>query len=178
MEEKNIKYVVQPITEEEIEAQADFGTFKITRTKSAIAYTNYAGYTVITKPYTTTPEGKAGELSLYSWLNYCIEAKGQLSADPEAFSSVPDVTNEDWLESIKIITEANITKPCVVFTDLDYAMQEAVKHIDWLNEMSGTLLDAMSKTPPEEDEKANAEAFGEAVDTENFSNVTENGREQ
>ena len=57
-------YVVVPVSAKDIEKQADFGTFKITRSRDSIIYTNYVGYSVITKPYTTTPEGKATELSL------------------------------------------------------------------------------------------------------------------
>ena len=59
-------YVVVPIAMSDIEKQEDFGTFTITRTKYCIAYTNPVGYTVITKPYTTTPEAKGTNLSLYT----------------------------------------------------------------------------------------------------------------
>ena len=68
-------YVVKPIAVKDIETQADFGTFNITRTRACIGYTNYVGYSVITKPYTTTPEGQATKLSLYEWLNYALEMK-------------------------------------------------------------------------------------------------------
>lgn len=162
----NAGYVVKPIAAKDIEKQADFGTFKITRTRGSIAYTNYAGYAVITKPYTTTPEGKSTGLSLYAWLNYVLESKEYLDTHKEEPYENLGVTCGEWLETLKLVTEANITKPCVVFTDSDYALQEADRHVKWLNEKSKQLMEAMSAPAPEEDEKANAEEFGRAIDAE------------
>ena len=293
-------YVVVPVSAKDIEKQADFGTFKITRSRDSIIYTNYVGYSVITKPYTTTPEGKATELSLYAWLNYALEQKEYLeqhkdepldpddkfncefwlpslvSADMQlcgedygvysqddfdnaeiCFSDVyiylrkyMDIFNEHynepfgktnikcgkwmeyynenedilkkaydarneyeelqennseetfhqilearkkyleydkpfsgvmtcgkWLEQIKIITEANLTKPCVVFTDMDYAIEEALKHIKWLDDKTKQLQEAMTLSISEEDVKANEEAFGEAINTENFISVVNDNKE-
>ena len=163
-------YVVKPIAVKDIEKQADFGTFKITRTRDCIAYTNYVGYSVITKPYTTTPEGQATKLSLYEWLNYALEMQEYLTEHKDEKNPDLDMTNGEWLEQVKIITEANLTKPCVVFTDADYATEEALNHIKWLNEKTKQLQAAMTQTPPEEDEKKNEEEFGRAVGDENLRN--------
>lgn len=164
-------YVVKPIAVKDVEKEADFGTFKITRTRECIAYTNYVGYSVITKPYITTPEGKPTELSLYSWLNYALENKEYL--EEHSREEYPDlgITNGEWLEQVKIITEANITKPCVVFTDTDYAVEEALRHVKWLNEKTQQLRDIMTQTPPEEDEKANEVEFGNAIMDENIREI-------
>lgn len=159
-------YIVKPIAVKDIEKQADFGTFKITKTRHCIAYTNYVGYAVITKPYTTTPEGKATELSMYAWLNYVLESKEYLDAHKDEPYEDLGVTCGEWLETLKVVTEANITKPCVVFTDSDYAMEEANRHIKWLNEKSKQLMAAMATPAPEEDEQTVAEEFGRAVDAE------------
>ena len=94
----NAGYVVKPIAVKDIEKQADFGTFKITRTRECIAYTNYVGYSVITKPYTTTPDGKATELSLYAWLNYALEQKEYLEQHKDEKHPDLDFTNGEWLE--------------------------------------------------------------------------------
>ena len=163
-------YVVKPVAVKDIEKEADFGTFKITRTRECIAYTNYVGYSVTTKPYTTTPDGKATELSLYAWLNYALEQKEYLEQHKDEKHPDLDFTNGEWLEQIKVITEANLTKPCVVFTDADYAMEEALNHIKWLNDKAKLLQDTMTVTPPEENEKANEEEFGRAVGDENLRN--------
>ena len=163
-------YVVKPIAVKDIEKQADFGTFKITRTRDCIAYTNYVGYSVITKPYTTTPEGQATKLSLYEWLNYALEMQEYLTEHKDEKNPDLDMTNGEWLEQVKVITEANLTKPCVVFTDADYATEEALNHIKWLNEKTKQLQAAMTQTPPEEDEKKNEEEFGRAVGDENLRN--------
>lgn len=166
-------YIVKPITEKDSVKHTDFGVFKITKTKDSIAYTNHVGYTVITKPYTTTPQGKATELSLYAWLNYVLEIKDYLDEHKDEPYEDLGVTCAEWLETLKIVTEANITKPCVVFTDSDYAMKEADNHIKWLNEKSRQLMESMSAPVPEEDEKANAEEFGRAVDAENAARTWE-----
>ena len=163
-------YVVKPIAVKDIEKQADFGTFKITRTRDCIAYTNYVGYSVITKPYTTTPLGQATKLSLYGWLNYALEMKEYLVEHKDEDSGVGNLTNGQWLEQIKIITESNITRPCIVFTDANYAMETAQKHLNWLEEKTKQLKAAIGQTPPEEDEKKNEEEFGRAVGDENLRN--------
>lgn len=231
-------YVVKPIAVKDIEKEADFGTFKITRTRECIAYTNYVGYSVITKPYTTTPEGKATELSLYAWLNYLLESKDEIEKHENEpylidgkihFLDMEDVVRDDgtvdvcyyrqykqeieryksennglpepegkywilddddeyiykdddgtwwpkstiftygnWLENLKLITESNLTKPCVAFIDADYAVKAAIEHSEWLWEKEMQLWEAMTATPPEEDEKANEEEFGRAVGDENL----------
>lgn len=170
---KNAGYVVKPIAVKDIDKQEDFGTFKITRTRDSIAYTNYAGYSVITRPYTTTPEGKATELSLYAWLNYVLEIKEYLDAHKDEPFEDLDATCGEWLDALKVVTEANITKPCVVFTDSNYAMEEADRHIKWLEEKSKQLMAAMSSPISEEDEKANAEEFGRAIDSDNVEKLIE-----
>ena len=129
------------------------------------------GYSAITKPYTTTPEGQATKLSLYEWLNYALEMQEYLTEHKDEKNPDLDMTNGEWLEQVKIITEANLTKPCVVFTDADYATEEALNHIKWLNEKTKQLQAAMTQTPPEEDEKKNEEEFGRAVGDENLRNT-------
>lgn len=171
--ERKIEYIVTPVTTEEVEKQADYGTFTITKTRGSIVFTNYTGYTVITKPYTVTPEGKAGELSLYAWLNYAIDISDELSQKKSEPYEDTGLTNGEWLEVVKMTTEANVTRPCVVFTDIDYAMQAANSHIEWLADMSKKLLDAFTTPPPEEDEKANAEEFGQRLAAENLAEVME-----
>lgn len=170
-------YVVKPITTKDIVKQADFGTFKITKTKESIAYTNYVGYAVITKPYTTTPQGEAAELSLYAWLNYVLEIKEHLDNHKDQPFEDLGITCQQWLETLKIVTEANITKPCVVFTDSDYAIQEADKHVKWLDQKAKQLLEA-STTPPEEDQKEIAQEFGRAIDRENTINILKQEEEK
>ena len=69
------RYEVRPVTESDIVKQDDFGTFRIIKTPWNIIYTNYVGYTVMTTPYTTTPQGRSGKLSLYEWLEYVLNSK-------------------------------------------------------------------------------------------------------
>lgn len=174
--ERRVEYIVTPVTEDEVEKRADYGTFVITKTKKEIVFTNYTGYTVITRPYTTTPEGKAGTLSLYAWLDYAINVSDELGQKKSEPYEDTGITNGEWLDIVKLTTEANITRPCVVFTDIDYAMQAANSHIEWLADMSKKLLDAFTTPPPEEDEKANAEEFGQRLAAENLAEVMEENK--
>ena len=80
-----------------------------------------------------------------------------------------------------LFRSAVMTKPCVVFTDLDYAVNEATEHIKWLESKSKELMEAMN-TPvteeSEEDIKKNAEHDAEAIATENFlETLKEEGHE-
>ena len=63
-----------------------------------------------------------------------------------------------------------MTKPCVVLSDADYATEDALRHIKWLNEKTKQLQAAMTHTPPAEDHKKNEEEFGRAVGDENLRN--------
>ena len=120
------RYEVRPVTESDIVKQEDFGTFRIIKTPWNIIYTNYVGYTVMTAPYTTTPQGRSGKLSLYEWLEYVLNSKEEfLSSEKETLNEL-GITYGEWLEHMKEMTEAVMTKPCVVFTDLDYA--EKLEH--------------------------------------------------
>ena len=175
------RYEVRPVTESDIVKQEDFGTFRIIKTPWNIIYTNYVGYTVMTAPYTTTPQGRSGKLSLYEWLEYVLNSKEEFLSRKDEILNELGITYGEWLEHMKEMTEAVMTKPCVVFTDLDYAVKEATEHIKWLESKSKELMEAMSTPVTEESEddvKKNAEHDAEAIATENFlETLKEEGHE-
>ena len=154
-------YVVKPIAVKDIEKQADFGTFKITRTRDCIAYTNYVGYSVITKPYTTTPEGKATELSLYAWLNYALEQKEYLGGDDEVIEAVNDMTDEDVEHSLLEIA-----------INSQYAGESIAKTHDAILEAVGVEPKSTIQFEKDGDVADNTESDTES-DTENESETTE-----
>ena len=124
----------------------------------------------------TSLEGKAGESSLYSWLNYALEMHEELTEHKDEINPQLGVKNEDWLNAVKIITEANMTRPCVVFTDTDLAVSEANRHMQWLDEKMKLLYKTMQAEPPAADPKADAEEFSKAIAQENLENVLNDER--
>lgn len=162
---------IRGIKKEEIVKQTDFGTFVITEAKHCITFHNHTGYTVTTRPYTVTPMGKATEWSLYRWLKYISDIKDYLEQHPNEEFEDTGITCEDFLFAIKTITETNLTKPTVVFTDYEYAQEEALKYIEWLKVKQQQLLDTMNAEAPEEDEAANAEFEGQRMMAEELSEL-------
>lgn len=162
---------IRGIKKEEIVKQVDFGTFVVTQAKHCIIFHNYTGYTITTRPYTATPMGKATEWSLYRWLKYISDIKEYLEAHPNEEFEETGITCEDFLFSIKTITETNLLKPSVVFTDYNYALEEALKYIEWLAEKQQQLLETIEAEAPEEDEAANAEFEEQRLLTEQLSDI-------
>ena len=164
-------YVVKPIAVKDIEKEADFGTFKITRTRECIAYTNHVGYAVIVTPWTTTPECNPAQTSLYEWLNYVLENKEYYEAHKDELIEGTDVTYGQFLWTLDVTTQANMTTPCIAFASYDIAVERANEFIAKMKDFGVKLKETMNTPPPEEDEKANAVEFGRAIADENLRNV-------
>lgn len=152
------------IRNSEITEQENFGSFEVIKTKRGIMFKNYNGYHVWTTPYAVGTDGKAHETSLYSWLDELLKLKKAfVGRENEKIIEGSEATKGDLLESARIATEANLVRPMVVFTDRDYAYEEAQRYIDWMKEQMEALQKAAETPAPEEDEKANAE-FNAKVD--------------
>ena len=67
-----IGFIVNSVKTSDVEKTADFGTFKLSRTKDSIIFSTYMGYTVIINRYTMSPNGNVGDLSLFAWLDMMI----------------------------------------------------------------------------------------------------------
>ena len=66
-------------------------------------------------------------------------------------------TNKEFVDGMKVLTEANLVKPMTVFTDINEAQKEAENYMKWMEGQMKDLDKAMNTTPPEEDLKTNAE---------------------
>lgn len=159
------------IKSSEILEQENFGSFEVIKTKRGIMFKTYTGYHVWTTPYAVGTDGKAHETSLYKCLDELLQTnklfKGHEDEELTELNGEKGITKGDLLNTEKIVVEANLTRPMTVFTNRDYAYTEAAKHIDWLKEQMELLQKTAEKTPPEDDEKANAEynASVEAAET-------------
>lgn len=150
----------------EVIEQENFGSFEVIKTERGIMFKNYTGYHVWTTPYAVGTDGKAHETSLYSVLNDLLKMKkmfeGHENEELEELNDEKGITKGDLLETERIVVEANLTRPMTVFTNRDYAYEEAKRYIDWMGEQMKALQKAM-ETPAPEDEKVNAE-FNAKVD--------------
>lgn len=149
------------IRSSEITEQENFGSFEVIKTKRGIMFKNYNGYHVWTTPYAVGTDGKAHETSLYKCLDELLQMKktfkGHESEELAELDGEKGTTKGDLLDAYKIVIEANLTRPMVVFIDRDYAFEEAARYIDWMKKQMEELQKASTTTPPDEDEKANAE---------------------
>ena len=153
---KNTKigFIVNSVKTSDVEKTADFGTFKLSRTKDSIIFSTYMGYTVIINRYTMSPNGNVGDLSLFAWLDMMITESDYCKAHLDEQYQETDLTCRDWLDMMTIITWANLTHPCVVFVNGDAAAEAT-----------------MESEPPKEDIKADAKTFGEAIERDNLEKV-------
>lgn len=145
------------IKESEIVERGDFGSFEVIKTKRGIMFKTYTGFHVWTTPYAVGTDGKAHKMSLYSWLEELLAFKLIAEGHEDELIDDTGVKKGDILEAMKITTEANLTRSMVVFTDRDYAIQEANRYMDWLKEQTDRLIKTMKEKPQEEDLKADAE---------------------
>lgn len=173
MENKeNVKKFEFIIEESDVLEKENFGSFEIVLTKQGAIWKNFSGYRVFTTPYAVgVVDGKAKETSLYSWLKFVVDFKKSINGKENEIFSEAGVTNQDFLDGLKITTEANLIKPQVIFTDVEEAQREAQHYLDWFTKKMQELRDTMASTPPEDDLKANAEADGKILLMEDVSEL-------
>jgi len=91
-----------------------------------------------------------------------------------------DVTYQDMLDSMVIITEANITHPITAFTDADDAARFAKDKMDYLGRMQKELETVMNTPVSEEsdeDLKKNFEHGQQAILSEQAAEALNQGKE-
>lgn len=145
------------IKESDVLERENFGSFEIVVFKQGICFKNYTGYKVFTTPYSVGLDGVAHETSLYAWLKYMVDFKKSIKGKENEMFGETTSTNKEFLDGMKVLTEANLIKPMAVFTDINEAQKEAENYMKWMEGQMKDLDEAMNTTPPEEDLKANAE---------------------
>lgn len=163
------------IKESDVLERENFGSFEIVIAKQGAIFKNYTGYKVFTTPYAVGLDGVAHETSLYAWLKYMVDFKKSIVGKEYEMFGETGSTNMEFLEGMKVVTEANLIKPMAVFTDIDEAQKEAENYLKWMERQMKDLDKAMNTTPPEEDLKANAEFEQKAIMSEEAKEVFDGG---
>ena len=153
-ETKGFEFIIE---EKDVLERENFGSFEIVITKGYACFKNYTGFRVFTTPYAVGLDGVAHETSLYAWLKYMVDFKKSIKDKENEMFGETTSTNKEFLDGMKVLTEANLIKPMAVFTDINEAQKEAENYIKWMEGQMKDLNKAMNTTPPEEDLKANAE---------------------
>ena len=154
-ETKGFEFIIK---ESDVLERENFGSFEIVVFKQGICFKNYTGYKVFTTPYAVGLDGVAHETSLYAWLRYMVDFKKSIKGKENEMFGETTSTNKEFLDGMKVLTEANLIKPMTVFTDINDAQKEAENYMKWMEGQMKDLNKAMNTTPPEEDLKANAES--------------------
>lgn len=145
------------IKESDVLERENFGSFEIIIAKGYACFKNYTGFRVFTTPYAVGLDGVAHETSLYAWLKYMVDFKTSIKGKENEMFGDTTSTNQEFLDGMKVLTEANLIKPMAVFTDINEAQKEVENYMKWMEQQMEVLNKTMSTTPSEEDFKANAE---------------------
>lgn len=159
------------IKESDVLEREIFGSFEIVITKQGAIFKNYTGFRVFTTSYAVGLDGVAHETSLYAWLKYMVDFKKSIVGKENEMFGETGSTNQEFLDGMKVVTEANLIKPMAVFTDIEEAQKEAENYLKWMEQQMKDLDKAMNTTPPEEDLKANAEFEQKAIMAEEAKEV-------
>lgn len=159
------------IKESDVLERENFGSFEIILCRTGIMFKNYTGYKVFITPYAVGLDGVAHETSLYAWLKYMVDFKKSIKGKENEMFGDTTSTNQEFLDGMKVLTEANLIKPMAVFTDINEAQKEAENYLKWMGEQMKDLDKAMNSTPPEEDLKANAEFEQKAIMAEKAKDI-------
>lgn len=171
-ETKGFEFIIK---ESDVLERENFGSFEIVVFKQGICFKNYTGYKVFTTPYAVELDGVAHETSLYAWLRYMVDFKKSIKGKENEMFGETTSTNKEFLDGMKVLTEANLIKPMTVFTDINDAQKEAENYMKWMEGQMKDLNKAMNTTPPEEDLKANAEFEQKAIIAEEAEEMFDDG---
>lgn len=174
-ENKGIKGFEFIIEEKDVLERENFGSFEIMVCRTGCIFKNYTGYRVFTAPYAVGADGVAHETSLYAWLKYMVDFRKSVKGRENEMFGETDFTNKEFLNGMKVLTEANLVKPMTVFADMEEARKEAENYMRWMEGRMKDLNRAMNAAPPEEDLKANAESEQKAVMAEETKGMFDDG---
>ena len=155
------------LNKSDVKKVGNFGHFIVVITKDTSIYHSFAGYEVRAKAWVLGADGNAGETSLFGWLSNLVDMQKEVKGkESEPYPETDGSTYQDVLDTMVIITEANISHPMTAFTDADEAGRFASRRLDWLMAQSKQLEESASAPPAdetEEDLKKNFEHGQKAV---------------
>lgn len=134
--------------------------------KDEAIFHTHIGLEVRCKRWVTNLEGKANDASLFMWLANLVDMKHETKGKENLQFPGTDTTYADMLDSMIIMTEANLCHPTTAFVDMDEAVKFANERLKWLltksKELENTINTAV-KEESEEDLKKNFEDGQEAI---------------
>lgn len=146
--------VVDGINEKDVESVTDFGHFFIVILKDCAIFHTHIGFEARFKRWCGVDmEGNALTTTTFAWLENLVAMKKEVKGKENDIFPETDVTYQVMLDSMVIITEANITHPITAFTDADDAAKFAKEKLDYLGRMQKELETVMNTTVSEETEE-------------------------
>lgn len=160
---------IEGIDRKKVVCVEDFGRFIVVLLKDEAIFHTHIGLEVRCKRWVTNLEGKANDASLFMWLANLVDMKHETKGKENLKFPETDTTYADMLDSMIIMTEANLCYPTTAFVDMDEAVRFANERLNWLltkfKELEKTINTAV-KEESEEDLKKNFEDGQEAIITE------------
>lgn len=167
---------IDGIDKKKVKDIADFGRFIVVILTDGAVFHTHVGFEIRCKAWAVTMDGKATETSLYTWLCNLVDMKKETKGKEEELFPGADVTYLDMLDSMSIITEANLCHPITAFIDIDKSVSFANEHLDWLVSQTKQLESAMQsevKEETEDDIKKNFEHGQQAIMAEQLAKIQE-----
>lgn len=157
---------IEGIDRKKVVCVEDFGRFIIVLLKDEAIFHTHIGLEVRCKRWVTNLEGKANDASLFMWLANLVDMKHETKGKENLQFPGTDTTYADMLDSVIIMTEANLCHPTTAFVDMDEAVKFANERLNWLLTKSKELENIIStavKEESEEDLKKNFEDGQEVI---------------
>lgn len=157
---------IEGIDKKKVVCVEDFGRFIVVLLKDEAIFHTHIGMEIRCKRWVTNLEGKANDASLFTWLANLVDMKREAKGKENLNFPETDTTYADMLDSMIIMTEANLCHPVTAFVDMDEAVKFANERLNWLLAKSKELEDAIDATVEEESEedlKKNFEDGQEAI---------------
>lgn len=171
---------ISGLDRKKVKEVADFGGFYVVLLKDEAIFRTHAGFEIRCKAWIRNMDGSVADTSLYAWLTNLVAMKNEIKGKEKEIFPETDITNQDVLDSMVIMTEANLTYPMAAFTDSDRAAKFANEHLAWLRQKSEELEAAMNALVAEETEddlKKNFAHGEEAVLAEQVAKELEKDKE-
>lgn len=157
---------IEGIDRKKVICAEDFGRFIVVILKDEAIFHTHIGLEVRCKRWVINLEGKANDASLFMWLANLVDMKHETKGKENLQFPGTDTTYADMLDSMIIMTEANLCHPTTAFVDMDDAVKFANERMNWLltksKELENTINTAV-KEESEEDLKKNFEDGQEVI---------------
>lgn len=141
------------VNKEDVKDIEDFGRYLVVILKDGCIFHTYSGLEIRAKAYVTDLTGNVAKASLYSWLVNLVDMKHETEGKEKEIFPETDVTYADVLDSMCIITEANLCHPITAFIDMDEATKFTTGRIKYLTDMQKKLEEAVNTPVKEETEE-------------------------